>query len=673
MTEYANGRWHRTQLAQKLRATQPAALSAAPRCAAVTITIARNAAAPTMPMADVSCLAEVHQPSRRRYPSRPNGSSGRVPPRMLVRPDPRPKQIANSAAPGPQGHDHRLVDADIDGTFAGEDRLRQYRRLEPPISDVLCLDRCEIPWELPQPRRDLALFQCMAAEIEIHRRTDRRQAVLCGGNGVALSFKQYQPIFGLFVQPDGTLPDIAHRETTKISVSLIREMILEYLKDPDLIDLLQRVLSLEPMAGYLLEDAAGIVEKWVVRAVRNSKQSKTDVDNAIQKEVFPVIAAIVVDVAGADPNTIDLPEGVLADDFRTSMRSYLAAKKRWEDRDELGYLSPQMQEELSQIKATKREIASQRRALAQLLGEADIQIKNRLADVDRRSRDIEHSFTTYRDLLRDDFAHLQNAASSDDLAREKRLLEFLDGTQTELSKVTTEVVDVYKAEIEKLNANRTDADNRFRESLGSVRDYISRADAAEARLDALNASLSLTDENLAAFKKAAEERAGQSQSRQHWSRRVMINSVGFGLSLALILFFLIVVPVLGFVYSPDILLFLKSVNSEINSELGTSPNAAQVTMAAVNRLLLVGAPVALYFWLVRILVRYNSMALALMDDAHQRRTMIDTYIHLIEHQVARTEDRAILLNAIFRASPGQGNDVEPPSFVDLIDRLKPST
>jgi hypothetical protein len=104
----------------------------------------------------------------------------------------------------------------------------------------------------------------------------------------------------------------------------------------------------------------------------------------------------------------------------------------------------------------------------------------------------------------------------------------------------------------------------------------------------------------------------------------VINSIGFGVSLLLIPFFLIFVPILGFSYLPEILLFLKSVNSEISSELGASPNAAQVTMAAVNRLLLIGAPVALYFWLVRILVRYNSMALALREP----RVFTDDRIYL---------------------------------------------
>lgn len=493
------------------------------------------------------------------------------------------------------------------------------------------------------------------------------------GDAVSWSQKQFQIVRNLFVQPDGTLTDAAHRESTQASINLIREMLFEHVRDKDLVDVIDATLSFEPIGGDLVDDAARIVEKRVHRAIQNAKHKNEDSDGFIRNEVFPVICAIAVDIGGADPNTLSLPDSSLSDEIRDTMRSYLAARRRWEDISDVGSRSPQVQEDISQIKAAKREIASQRRALAQLLDEADTALKAKFSEIDRRSQDIEQSFKINRDLLKDDLTHLRNTASADEIGREKRFHDFLQGTEALLSKTTTDVIETYKAEIGTLNAERERKDAKLRETINGLKDYIARADAAEARLNALNASLSLTEDNLAAFKKAAEERAGQSQSRLHWSRRVLINGVGFVISLGLILFFLIVVPILGFVYSPDILQFLKSVSGEINSELGASPNAAQVTMAAVNRLLLIGAPVALYFWLVRILVRYNSMALAMMDDAHQRRTMIDTYIHLIEHQVARTEDRAILLNAIFRASPGQGNDVEPPSFVDLIDRLKPST
>lgn len=487
------------------------------------------------------------------------------------------------------------------------------------------------------------------------------------------SQKQFQIIRDLFVQPDGTLTDAEHRESTQVSINLIREMLLEQVKDKDLVDVIDTTLSFEPTAGYLADDAAKIVERRVQRAAQNARRKNQDVDGLIRNEIFPVICAFAIDIGGVDPNTLNLPDSASAHEVRATMRSYLAAKRRWEDAIDAGPRVPQVQEDLFQIKAAKREIASQRRALSQLLVEADAAVKTRLAEIDRRSQDIEQSFKINRDLLKDDLTHLRNTAAADESGREKRFHEFMQGTEALLSKTTTDVIETYKAEIETLNVERERKDAKLRETMDGLKDYIARADAAESRLDALNASLSLTEDNLAAFKRAAEERAGQSQSRLHWSRRIMINGVGFVISLGLILFFLIVVPILGFVYSADILQFLKSVSGEINNELGTSPNAAQVTMAAVNRLLLIGAPVALYFWLVRILVRYNSMALAMMDDAHQRRTMIDTYIHLIEHQVARTEDRAILLNAIFRASPGQGNDVEPPSFVDLIDRLKPST
>ena len=50
-------------------------------------------------------------------------------------------------------------------------------------------------------------------------------------------------------------------------------------------------------------------------------------------------------------------------------------------------------------------------------------------------------------------------------------------------------------------------------------------------------------------------------------------------------------------------------------------------------------------------------------------TMMDTYFYLLEKQGAVKEDRALILNALFRPGPGHGNDsVDPPNFTELIER-----
>jgi hypothetical protein len=78
---------------------------------------------------------------------------------------------------------------------------------------------------------------------------------------------------------------------------------------------------------------------------------------------------------------------------------------------------------------------------------------------------------------------------------------------------------------------------------------------------------------------------------------------------------------------------------------------------------------ALYFWLIKLVVRFNMRSMLLMDDARQRATMLETYYRMIEKGAATNEDRALVLQALMRPAPGHGPDsVEPPNFTDVIEK-----
>jgi len=63
--------------------------------------------------------------------------------------------------------------------------------------------------------------------------------------------------------------------------------------------------------------------------------------------------------------------------------------------------------------------------------------------------------------------------------------------------------------------------------------------------------------------------------------------------------------------------------------------------------------------------------MVLMDDARQRHTTMDTYFHLIESNGATTEERGLMLNALFRPLAGHGQDnVDPPNFIELMGKGK---
>jgi hypothetical protein len=490
------------------------------------------------------------------------------------------------------------------------------------------------------------------------------------------SNKRYQILRSLFVDiDDDDVFDADENADAARRANLleISEILVDQAGSPALQELISLVFTSGASRNMVADDAGQIIEKRLVAIARDAKRKQGDIVRAVDEEINSILAAIAVEVFELDPNDDRLGDYEQSEELRENIRRYLAFMKRQLDVGQMSDAERQVKGELYQLRRAKKEIASQRRAVAKLKEDLEDVLKSSLSEIDRRSRDIESSFSAYREILRDEVTHLGNGVDQLTARQSKDWLEFLTTSKTELLDFSRQLTDGFKVHVSDMKTARADMHSKVAHSIKEMQGYMGSVDDAKARVEALNNSLSITDENLEAFKKAAQERAGQTQSRQHWSRRIRINSIGFAVSAGLLLFFLAIVPVFGFIFSSHVLQFMKAVSSEISSELGSAPNAAQVTMAAVNRVVLIGAPVALYFWLIRILVRYNAMTLAMMDDAHQRRTMIDTYIHLIEHQFAKTEDRAILLNAIFRPSPGQQNDVDPPSFVDLVDRLKPSS
>lgn len=64
-----------------------------------------------------------------------------------------------------------------------------------------------------------------------------------------------------------------------------------------------------------------------------------------------------------------------------------------------------------------------------------------------------------------------------------------------------------------------------------------------------------------------------------------------------------------------------------------------------------GSAAAVLFWGGRLLTKLYLSQHHLRQDAEERATMTETYLALIENQAAGTEDRQVILNALFRATP----------------------
>lgn len=84
-------------------------------------------------------------------------------------------------------------------------------------------------------------------------------------------------------------------------------------------------------------------------------------------------------------------------------------------------------------------------------------------------------------------------------------------------------------------------------------------------------------------------------------------------------------------------------------------------------------PALLYGWLLKNVSRVFIQNLNLADDAAHRRSLALTYMGLLQNEKhpATDQDRAIILNALFRPIPPQTADEGPPAgVVDLIKSSK---
>ncbi|WP_075289164.1 hypothetical protein [Pararhizobium arenae] len=175
------------------------------------------------------------------------------------------------------------------------------------------------------------------------------------------------------------------------------------------------------------------------------------------------------------------------------------------------------------------------------------------------------------------------------------------------------------------------------------------------------------------------EDLGTISTKKLWDKRANSSSWSFRLSSALLLLLLVGGPVWGIFEHDKILGFIVRVEQTLivtpavtapgPGQTPSGPPATLLAIIAVGRLFLITLPIVLYLWLIRLVVRFNQRSLMLLDDANQRHTMMDTYFHLIAEQAAVKEDRALILNALFRPTPGQsGDSVDPPNFTELVDK-----
>ncbi|WP_157839472.1 DUF6161 domain-containing protein [Bradyrhizobium diazoefficiens] len=86
---------------------------------------------------------------------------------------------------------------------------------------------------------------------------------------------------------------------------------------------------------------------------------------------------------------------------------------------------------------------------------------------------------------------------------------------------------------------------------------------------------------------------------------------------------------------------------------------------------LLAIPALAVGWCLKILARLVHTNSVLGDDSRQRQAMTRTYLALVADSSSQvtTEDRLVMLNAIFRPLPGsQSDEVAPPTILDLVNK-----
>lgn len=182
-------------------------------------------------------------------------------------------------------------------------------------------------------------------------------------------------------------------------------------------------------------------------------------------------------------------------------------------------------------------------------------------------------------------------------------------------------------------------------------------------------SIETTEGQISAFAASVREELKIDNTKKLWRDRAFWSALSFWISAGVIAIAILAPPWWAMTHIETVISFLKRVGDAATQGLPAEATTAQLTAATISRLVVISAPLALYFWAVKLLVRFNNRSMMLMDDARQRHTTMDTYFHLIERSGATTEERGLMLNALFRPLPGQGQEnIEPPNFMELVKK-----
>lgn len=113
--------------------------------------------------------------------------------------------------------------------------------------------------------------------------------------------------------------------------------------------------------------------------------------------------------------------------------------------------------------------------------------------------------------------------------------------------------------------------------------------------------------------------------------------------------------------------------THVHSFISTATESNSPSGLSLGGLVAITIPALFYAWLLKNISRLFVQAHNLADDAAHRRALAMTYLGLAENKELgmSEQERALILNALFRPSPPHGADEGPPS--GLLDLIKSKT
>lgn len=272
---------------------------------------------------------------------------------------------------------------------------------------------------------------------------------------------------------------------------------------------------------------------------------------------------------------------------------------------------------------------------------------------------------------RNDSKHAVERAISEFNSRFPQMMNEGNSRIAEMSSSVIEIQKANAAAIAELRQFEKNADIERANVRDQVLDVEKRALRAENNASQASSLTENTQKNIELFKSSVMEALKIDTSKKLWDAAARQSSWAFWLSALMLGTFLVVLPVVALFNLDTVIAALRHIGEATTQDLPKdgSATATQLTVVAISRLVVVTIPLALYFWIIRLLVRFNLRSLMLVDDARQRRTMMDTYFHLIEQDASTKADRALILNALFRPTPGHSAEsVDAPNFTELLDK-----